>query len=96
MVATTTTELSNIFTANDARVRTVLKELHDKVADVGAMRALGFCVSVAHAEYMARKFVEAGIPARALSGGTPPWNARHPCRPPRRINQGSVRCRRAE
>jgi superfamily II DNA or RNA helicase/HKD family nuclease len=64
-------ELSNIFTANDARVRTVLRELRDKVADVGAMRALGFCVSVAHAEYMARKFVEAGIPARALSGGTP-------------------------
>lgn len=65
------TELSNIFTANDARVRIVLKELRDKVADVGAMRALGFCVSVAHAEYMARKFAEAGIPARALSGGTP-------------------------
>ena len=64
-------ELSNIFTGNDARVRIVLNELRDKVADVGAMRALGFCVSVAHAEYMARKFGEAGIPARALSGGTP-------------------------
>ncbi|WP_337123438.1 helicase-related protein, partial [Staphylococcus aureus] len=36
-----------------------------------AMRALGFCVSVAHAEYMARKFIEAGIPARAVSGSTP-------------------------
>ena len=65
------TELSNLFTANDARVLTVLRELRDKVADVGVIRALGFCVSVAHAEYMARKFVEAGIPARALSGGTP-------------------------
>ena len=65
------TELSNLFTANDARVRTVLRELRDKVADVGAIRALGFCVSVAHAEYMARKFVEAGIPAGAISGGTP-------------------------
>ena len=64
-------QLSNIFTGNDARVRIVLRELRDKVADVGAMRALGFCVSVAHAEYMARKFVEAGIPARAISGGTP-------------------------
>ena len=40
-------------------------ELQAKVADVGAMRALGFCVSVAHAEYMARKFNEAGIPAEA-------------------------------
>ena len=36
------------------------------------MRGLGFCVSVAHAEYMAREFVEAGIPARAVSGETPP------------------------
>lgn len=65
------TELSNLLTANDARVHIVLRELRDKVADVGGMRALGFCVSVAHAEYMAHKFAEAGIPARALSGGTP-------------------------
>jgi hypothetical protein len=32
---------------------------------------LGFCVSVAHAEYMARVFREAGIPALAVSGQTP-------------------------
>ena len=48
-----------------------LRQLRDKVSDVGAMRALGFCVSVAHAEYMARIFNEAGIPARAVSGSTP-------------------------
>lgn len=64
------TELSNVFTGNDARARIVLKELRDKVADVGTMRALGFCVSVAHAEYMARVFNDAGIPARAVSGAT--------------------------
>ena len=40
----------------------VLRELRDKVADVGVMRALGFCVSVAHAEYMARKFVKPAFP----------------------------------
>ena len=34
----------------------VLNQLRDKVSDVGAMRALGFCVSVAHAEYMADVF----------------------------------------
>lgn len=32
------------------------------------MRALGFCVSVAHARFMARKFLDAGIPARAVVG----------------------------
>ena len=47
-----------------------MNELRDKVTDLGAMRALGFCVSVAHAEYMARVFNDAGIPARAVSGET--------------------------
>jgi hypothetical protein len=64
-------ELSNVFTGNDARAAIVLNQLRDKVADVGAMRGLGFCVSVAHAEYMARVFVNAGIPAKAVSGQTP-------------------------
>ena len=64
-------ELSNVFTGNDARARIVLNQLRDKVADIGAMRALGFCVSVAHAEYMAGVFNDAGIPARAVSGLTP-------------------------
>lgn len=61
-------ELSGLYTASDARTRIVLKELRDKVADVGEMRALGFCVDIAHAHYMAAKFVDAGIPARAVSG----------------------------
>ncbi|WP_120314220.1 DUF3427 domain-containing protein [Mycolicibacterium monacense] len=64
-------ELSNVYTGNDSRTRIVLKELLDKVADVGTMRALGFCVSVEHARYMADRFVAAGIPARAVSAETP-------------------------
>ncbi|HEU4946499.1 MAG TPA: DEAD/DEAH box helicase family protein, partial [Kribbella sp.] len=61
-------ELESIYTGNDARARVVVREVRDKLADVRAMRALGFCVSVAHAEYMARVFNAAGIPARAVSG----------------------------
>ena len=49
----------------------MLKQLKDKVIDPGAMRALGFCVSVAHAEFMAKCFNDAGLPARAVSGDTP-------------------------
>jgi superfamily II DNA or RNA helicase/HKD family nuclease len=64
-------ELSNVYTGNDARARIVLHQLRHKVSDVGAMRALGFCVSVAHAEYMADVFNNAGIPAKAVSGRTP-------------------------
>lgn len=64
-------QLSNVFTGNDARAAIVLTQLRDKVSDIGSMRALGFCVSVAHAEYMARVFNAAGIPALAVSGKTP-------------------------
>ena len=62
-----TGELENLYTANDFRVRLVIEELRKNVRDVRAMRALGFCVSIAHAEFMARKFNELGVPAVAVS-----------------------------
>lgn len=64
--------LSKLYTGNDARTRIVLKELRDKVADMATMRALGFCVSIEHAGYMADRFIAAGVPARAVSADTPP------------------------
>lgn len=60
--------LEQLYTADDARVRIVLRELRDKVPGVHQMRALGFCVSVKHAEFMAARFTQAGIPALAVSG----------------------------
>ncbi|MFC6851461.1 DUF3427 domain-containing protein [Aquipuribacter hungaricus] len=65
-----TGDLENFYTADDARVRIVLKELRDKVLDPTRMRALGFCVSVKHAQFMADRFNAAGIPARSVSGAT--------------------------
>ncbi|MER6232954.1 DUF3427 domain-containing protein [[Kitasatospora] papulosa] len=65
------TALSNLFTGNDARARLVVRAVIDKVTDPESMRALGFCVSVAHAHFMAQYFQRAGINARALSGETP-------------------------
>lgn len=64
-------ELSGVYTGNDRRAAVVLRQLRNKVLDPGTMRALGFCVSVAHAEFMARKFNEAGVPSLAVSGQTP-------------------------
>ncbi|AXE78111.1 DUF3427 domain-containing protein [Streptomyces atratus] len=64
------TALSNLFTGNDARARLVVQAVKDKVADPGSMRALGFCVSVAHAVFMADFFRRAGLNAIALSGET--------------------------
>lgn len=55
---------------NDARTAKVLAALRDRIADPGQMRAIGFCVSVAHAHYMARCFTAAGIPAAALDGSS--------------------------
>jgi superfamily II DNA or RNA helicase/HKD family nuclease len=63
--------LDRLYTGNDARTRIVLNALTDRITDARRMRALGFCVSVAHARYMAEKFTTAGIPARAVTGGTP-------------------------
>ncbi len=63
--------LDRLYTGNDARTRIVLNALRDRITDVGRMRALGFCVSVAHANYMAEKFTAAGVPARAVTGETP-------------------------
>jgi superfamily II DNA or RNA helicase/HKD family nuclease len=60
-------ELSNLYTGNDARVRLVLQQVVAKIAEPARMRALGFCVSIKHAEFMAQRFSEAGIASRALT-----------------------------
>lgn len=65
------TELTNVLTAGDAQARQVVRAVRDKISDPLRMRALGFCVSVRHAEHMARAFNQAGISALALSGKTP-------------------------
>lgn len=61
--------LSGVYTGNDARASVVLKQVQAKVVDVQSMRALGFCVSIAHAEYMARVFNEAGIRSLTVTSG---------------------------
>lgn len=55
----------------EARARLVLQEVERRVADPRRMRALGFCVSVEHARFMAERFGEAGIASEAVVGETP-------------------------
>ncbi|HJR58286.1 MAG TPA: DUF3427 domain-containing protein [Vicinamibacterales bacterium] len=62
--------LTNVLTGNDAVARLVAKELERRVDDLGRIRALGFCVSIDHARFMARVFNEIGIPSRAVWGDT--------------------------
>lgn len=63
--------LSNLLTANDVWARQVLKEVAARVDDPTGMRALGYCVSIAHARFMARVFNEMGIASAAVWGDSP-------------------------
>ncbi len=65
------TGLSNLITANDMWARQVIDRLRERVDDPAQMRALGFCVSVDHARFMARIFNEAGIASTAVWGDSP-------------------------
>lgn len=64
------TELSNLLTGDDVIARRVIQAVAQIVPDPQSMRALGFCVSVAHAQFMADQFSRAGIAAMAVTGIT--------------------------
>lgn len=61
------TVLSNMYTGNDVRVMLILRQLNKYVADMDNVKGLGFCVSKAHAEYMAQRFNDSNIPSIALT-----------------------------
>lgn len=63
--------LTKMLTASDAWARAVIQQFREKVGSVGSSRAIGFCVSVEHARYMARVFNESGIKAVAVWAETP-------------------------
>lgn len=63
--------LSNLYTGDDAWARIVLKQLEKHVDDLASLRALGFCVSIEHARFMARSFQKAGVPSTAVWGDSP-------------------------
>ena len=63
--------LTNVLTSSDSSARLVLQQLRDHVDDLERIRCLGFCVSVAHAQFMARVFQDSGVRATAIWGDTP-------------------------
>ncbi len=62
--------LSNAYTSSDAWARLVVKEVADHT-DPASIGALGFCVSVEHAQFMAHHFNHHGIPSVAVWGDSP-------------------------
>lgn len=81
--------LSALYTGNDARTLLILKALREKVLDPSRMRALGFCLSVEHAQYMAEAFTARGLPAAAIVGTTDPDERRAVVE---RLKSGELRC----
>lgn len=84
-------ELENVYTGNHApsRVVQIISQLQQKVGDLRGMRALGFCVGVHHAEFMADRFRTAGIPSEAVLGTTDSENRD---RALRRLKNGEINC----
>ena len=60
-------ELTNLYTSNDRRVGEIITNLEKYTKDKHDVRALGFCVTIEHAKYMAEKFILAGFKAAFLT-----------------------------
>ena len=62
--------LENVFTADHAWARLVVEEVRRKVDEPSKMRALGYCVGIHHAEFMAHRFNELGLPSVAVTSAS--------------------------
>lgn len=65
-----TGQLTSLYTGDDVWVGKVLAEVGRKIGEPQRMRALGFCVSIDHARFMADRFQRAGLRAVAVTSGT--------------------------
>ena len=79
--------LDKLITGNDVRARLVLQEWHRLADDPVRGKALLFCVSVAHAEFMTAKLNAAGIAAVCVVGSTQPDVRRSA---PERLARGEI------
>lgn len=79
--------IANLVDANDVRARLVVNEWRRLVAEPRRSRALVFCVSVAHAEFMTEWLNRVGLPSACVVGATPPDERR---RAPQRLTSGDL------
>ena len=63
-------ELENVYTKSKQRVQVILGALDKYLNDIDTFKALGFCVSIEHANFMANSFNKVGINSVALHSGT--------------------------
>ena len=79
--------VDKLVTGNDVRARLVVNEWRRLASDAGRSRAVVFCVSVAHAEFMTDWLNRAGLPAACVVGTTANDERR---RAPQRLAQGEL------
>ena len=60
-------ELTSLYTKNDVRVGEIITNLDKYTNDLNDVRAIGFCVTIEHATFMAEKFNLAGLKAQFLT-----------------------------
>lgn len=60
-------ELTSLYTKNDVRVGEIIFNLNKYINDINDVRAIGFCVTIEHAKFMAEKFNLAGLKAECLT-----------------------------
>jgi superfamily II DNA or RNA helicase len=63
-------QLAKVISGNDVRARLVINAIRQYTADPSELRALAFCVDIAHAEFMATRLCDAGLPAIAITSQT--------------------------
>ncbi|MBI5269446.1 MAG: DUF3427 domain-containing protein [Burkholderiales bacterium] len=79
--------VDHLVTGNDVRARLVVNEWRRLASDAARSRALVFCVSVAHAEFMTDWLNRAGLPAACVVGATSAEDRR---RAPQRLLNGEL------
>ena len=86
-------QLAKVISGNDARARLVIHAIDQYVADHEAMRAIAFCVDIAHANH--GRTLQRGRPActRGHQRHTTRTARARPSRAGRRRAQGSLHCR---
>jgi len=63
-------DLEKVYTGNDIRAKLVVDKIHEYLENPRTIRALVFCVSVAHAKFMASFLNSSGLNAVSISGET--------------------------
>lgn len=82
-------ELENVYTKSKQRLEVIVRAMKKYLNDIKTFKALGFCVSIKHAEFMASSFNKAGISSIALHANTDSEERRQA---KTRLKNGKINC----